>query len=122
MGKKCAAARAAKRNVLAVGVRPFQLASLERRLLMCVEHLQHGHLPDNLGTFGVHLDVPARADAETNATAAPSGLAAALLTALPALSSRPGAAAKLFLDFDGDTSTVWGEFAPGTTPAYDQDG
>src|SRR5687767_8676867 len=100
--------------------RSFQIASLERRLLMCVEHL-HGHLPEDLGTFGVELDVPHNADTLTDPSAT-SGLAAAPLTAIPALSSRPGAPAKLFLDFDGDVTSTWGQFAPGTTSAYDQDG
>jgi len=40
---------------------------------------------------------------------------------VPALSSRPGARAKLYLDFDGDFSTSWGSYSPGTTPAYTTD-
>lgn len=41
---------------------------------------------------------------------------------VPAYSSRPGAAAKLYLDFDGDVTNSWGSYSPGTTPAYDIDG
>jgi hypothetical protein len=40
----------------------------------------------------------------------------------PQLTSRPGAFAKLYLDFDGDFTPEWGGLAPGNTPAYDTDG
>src|SRR5437762_4425873 len=48
----------------------------------------------------------------------------ALLTALPVpqLSSRPGAAATLYLDFDGDTEAQWSSHANVVTPPYDTDG
>jgi hypothetical protein len=42
--------------------------------------------------------------------------------AVPVLNSNPTATAKLYLDFNGDTTATWGSFAPGTTPAYDYDG
>src|SRR5437773_3320769 len=47
-----------------------------------------------------------------------------LLTALavPQLSSRPGAAASLYLDFDGHLERQWGSHANVVTPAYDTDG
>lgn len=41
---------------------------------------------------------------------------------VPTYSSRPGANAKLYLDFDGDFTSIWGSYSPGTTPAYDIDG
>ncbi len=42
---------------------------------------------------------------------------------VPALSSRPGAQASLYIDFDGDFSSVpWAGSVPGATPAFDQDG
>jgi hypothetical protein len=44
------------------------------------------------------------------------------LSAIPALDSRASAAAKIYLDFNGDTSATWGSYRPGTTPAYDTDG
>lgn len=40
----------------------------------------------------------------------------------PALSSRPGAAATLYLDFDGHREQQWGSFANVNTPVYDTDG
>lgn len=43
------------------------------------------------------------------------------LSSLPVLNSRAGAAAQLFLDFNGDTTPNWGTYHPNTTPAYDQD-
>lgn len=45
-----------------------------------------------------------------------------LLSAVPALSSRPGATQKLYLDFDGDYTATWGTYHPNSTPAYDSDG
>lgn len=40
---------------------------------------------------------------------------------VPQFSSRPDARAKLYLDFDGDVTPLWINFAPGTTPAYTAD-
>ncbi|MDX1948449.1 MAG: choice-of-anchor D domain-containing protein [Pirellulaceae bacterium] len=41
---------------------------------------------------------------------------------IPALSSNPGAAATLFLDFDGNVESQWGSYSNAVTPAYDRDG
>jgi hypothetical protein len=41
---------------------------------------------------------------------------------VPQLSSRPGAAATIYLDFDGHFESSWGSFSNVTTPAYDRDG
>src|SRR6478735_6380478 len=41
---------------------------------------------------------------------------------VPQLSSRPGAAATIYLDFDGHTQASWGAFSNITSPAYDRDG
>src|SRR6266545_1689548 len=49
---------------------------------------------------------------------------------VPAYNSLPGAAAKFYLDFDGDVMPTWTvgypspitTYSPGTTPAYDIDG
>jgi len=43
------------------------------------------------------------------------------LSAIPSLSSRPGAPATLYLDFTGDSTDSWNQAAPGITPAYDTD-
>lgn len=40
---------------------------------------------------------------------------------VPQLTSRPGARAKMYLDFDGDFTPSWINYAPGTTPAYTAD-
>jgi hypothetical protein len=45
-----------------------------------------------------------------------------LMAAIPALSSRPAAYQKLYIDFNGDYTAKWGTYAPGSTPAYDTDG
>ena len=41
---------------------------------------------------------------------------------IAAVGRLPGAAATLYLDFDGDVTSSWGSYHPGTTPAFDQDG
>ena len=88
-------------------------------MLMCVDHAL-GHLPHDLGTFGVAYDAPLSAEATTSGS---TGVAYSTpLSAVPVLNSNPNATAKLFLDFNGDVTNSWGQFAPGTTPAYDQDG
>jgi hypothetical protein len=51
-----------------------------------------------------------------------SGLATFSLASIPALSSLLGAAATLYLDFDGHFEPVWGGWTNVTNPAYDVDG
>ncbi len=41
---------------------------------------------------------------------------------IPILSSRPGAAHTIYLDFDGNFDSVWGSYSNITTPEYDIDG
>ncbi len=41
---------------------------------------------------------------------------------VPVFNSRPSAPATLYLDFDGDYTAHWEQYAPLTTPAYDIDG
>ena len=41
---------------------------------------------------------------------------------IPTLNSRPGAKAKLFLDFDGDVARAWEGYDVTATPAYDSEG
>src|SRR5258705_11178588 len=40
---------------------------------------------------------------------------------VPQLSSRPGAAATIYLDFDGHTQASWGSFSNIISPAYSRD-
>jgi fibronectin type 3 domain-containing protein len=47
-----------------------------------------------------------------------SGGAAAAAASIPALSSRPGAPASLYLNFGGDTVASWLGYTPGVIPAY----
>lgn len=44
------------------------------------------------------------------------------LSSVPQLSSRPGAAVKVYLDFVGAAATNWGSYSVPATPAYDTDG
>jgi hypothetical protein len=92
------------------------VAALESRLMMHAGHVHDEPLPDLGISPAVSADVAV--GVTTNVTLA----AASPLTSVPALSSRPAAPAKLYLDFDGNTTATWGDMAPGTTPAYDSDG
>ena len=114
-----------KRPRLRAGRRPVGqplVSPLERRLLMCVQHADFDAAVDaGVGFFPAVQEAPALG--ESNALGAGGIAAAGLpLSSIPALSSRPSAVAKLFLDFDGDVTSRWGAYAPGTTPAYDGDG
>lgn len=48
--------------------------------------------------------------------------ATAAAASVPGYSSLPGAAASIYLDFDGFTESSWGDYRPGTTPAFDTNG
>src|SRR6266536_2649192 len=104
----------------------FEVVGLERRLLMCVDALGHDdggldELPSDLGTYpAIHEQATVTADGATTGSAT-TAAAGASLSGVPALSSHPTAYAKLYLDFDGDTTSTWGSYSPGTTPAYDTD-
>ena len=41
---------------------------------------------------------------------------------VPEFHSRPAAAARLYLDFNGDFTSQWGSHSPGATPAFDRNG
>jgi hypothetical protein len=102
--------------------RAVEIVSLEPRLLMCADgdELPGAHLPDDLGTYPA---ITEQATVTASTAGATSGaVAGASLASVPALDSRAGAYAKLYLDFNGDTTSTWGSYSPGTTPAYDTDG
>src|SRR5688500_1031922 len=69
--------------------------------------------PGSIGPFAL---VPSMYNSVVTAPASDGSLV------VPAYSSLPGAAATLYLDFDGDSTAVWGSYQPGDTPAYDIDG
>jgi hypothetical protein len=84
--------------------------ALEARRLFCMLHPGAPGSVDSLPT-SASMTISAEADLT------PSGAVA------PVYSSRPSAAAKLYLDFDGVDfgSTLWAGRAPGVRPAYDTD-
>lgn len=59
---------------------------------------------------------------ESGQSNAPAGSSVLTALAVPIYSSLPAASAKVYLDFDGDVTSNWGGYSPGTTPAYDTDG
>ena len=77
---------------------------------------------EDVGTFPAVSTTSANLN-DSGATAASAiGVATASLGDVPALDSKPGATAKLYLDFVGDDTPLWVDEVPGVTPAYDQDG
>jgi hypothetical protein len=110
----------------------LQLESLESRLLMTANSadpseftLSHGsgvcHCPVCTGK-GLELVPAFEAAATVSGTSTAAYAAINPLSALPQLSSRPEATAKVYLDFNGHTEAAWGEFRNVVTPAYDIDG
>jgi uncharacterized delta-60 repeat protein len=71
--------------------------------LPAIEHTASG--------AGMLVSAPSRAPAATNP-----------LTSIPILNSLPGAAASLYLDFNGHFDATWGSYRNVTTPVFDQDG
>lgn len=91
------------------------MTGLESRVLMCADHALFS---SELGSYPAITEPRGAAPAG----AAEPVAATVALGDVPALHSRPSAAAKLYLDFDGDVTATWGSDAPGTTPSYDTDG
>jgi hypothetical protein len=100
-----------------------EVASLERRIMMCADGDEMLNLPDNMGSYPAVEEQATVKAPTTLASGSSAAVAASLpLSSVPVLNSRPGAFAKLYLDFTGDTTSTWGTYRPGTTPAYDSDG
>ena len=103
----------------------MQMGGLERRVMMHVDPNNPTHvdeLPDDLGVFPVINSDLIHAGVPSSSVAGSAASASLPFSAVPAMESNPTAAAKLYLDFTGDTTSSWGSFRPGTTPAYDTDG
>jgi hypothetical protein len=73
-------------------------------------------------TAGPHLNNASLPAGELMYSSSAPSTASAGPLVVPAYNSRPSAAAKIFLDFDGDVTSNWNGYVPGTTPAYDTDG
>jgi len=105
----------------------LKLEPLEPRLLLAADTdpnsglLTHGGVCSCPICSGVGLEQyqPEAADVVSGAT---SGPVAASIAGLPQLSSRPGAAATIFLDFDGHTEAAWGSYYNVVTRVFDRDG
>src|SRR4051794_29506236 len=97
--------------------KPVQFQSLESRVLFCA---YHDGLGNEFGSFpAVHTNSNQSSNhAQTRTAAHGSGTS----LNVPALNSLVGGHATIYLDFDGDSSSSWGSYNPGTTPAYDIDG
>jgi hypothetical protein len=94
---------------------------LEDRRLMSGTAQHHDDAGPEAASFADFNVSPQAATSASTATVAASG-AKYSLSKVPALSSRPGAPATLYLDFNGDTTTAWGAYSPGKTPAMNADG
>jgi hypothetical protein len=76
--------------------------------------LSHGFEPEFTPVFLTGSEL---SGASTSGTSGGGSLAAALVP-VPAYSSLPGAAATLYLDFDGHYQAIWGSYSNITTAAY----
>jgi hypothetical protein len=107
--------------------RRLNVESLESRLLMAANLnsgdglMTHGGVCSCPICSGVGLD-QYEPEAATVVSGGSSGYAAASIAGLPQLSSKPGAAATIFLDFDGHTEPIWGSYFNVVTKVYDRDG
>jgi hypothetical protein len=115
---------ARKRTAVRGDRRRLALETLEPRALLTASPMDagelqfsgHGGLCQCPVCTGVGLShIPAVQQTATPAASNP-------LSSLPALASNPGAAAKLYLDFNGHFQASWGSFSNATTPVFDQDG
>ncbi len=105
---------------------PLKVEALEARLVPCADELGVGHVHAHDGHAGPELDaLPAVLDPQpVTSTGAESTTTAAAVAGLPlpVLNSLPGAAATLYLDFDGDYVSSWLGYSNISTPAFDTDG
>ena len=100
------------------------IESLETRLVPCVDDPLGHHDGAELHADEAHVDrLPPVEAGDTGGGSSPgAGAGAVTAFSVPTYSSRPGAAASLFLDFDGHFDAQWGSYSNITTPAYDTDG
>ena len=106
--------RKAKRNRVRLLVE-----QLETRCLLCITVGPDGQVvPDADGDYTVGS--PAINDPAIVSPAGGTGTSTSGATAagVPALSSRPGAPASLYLNFGGDNVSSWLGYSPGTIPAF----
>jgi fibronectin type 3 domain-containing protein len=92
---------------------------LEPRCLLCLTVGPDGNvIPDADGDYTVGS--PALVDSLANPSGGGSdpSLSSAVAASVPALSSRPGAPASIYLNFGGDTVANWLGYSPGTVPAF----
>lgn len=107
--------------------RRLNLERLEPRLLLAADTdpnrglLTHGGICSCPICSGVGLEQYQPEAAEV-VGGSPSGPVGAGIAGLPLLSSLPGAAATIFLDFDGHTEASWGSYTNVVTRVYDRDG
>src|SRR6185295_18165531 len=89
----------------------FELCELESRLLYCVEGSDFaGSLPTDGGKNNGSYSLPTKLTSiQVQGPFAGSGtLMANPLSSIPTLNSNSGAAASLYLDFNGSSATSWG--------------
>jgi hypothetical protein len=113
LNRKQPTASSARRSAT---IDPLEPRRLFAALAHADDHASHDHagdiciLPPPIATPpGTTTSSPARRTASSDAYE------------IPALSSRPSAAKRIFLDFDGDTINSWGGHQPGVLGAMDYD-
>src|SRR5215207_3356149 len=101
-------------------LRRLQFECLEIRNLLAVSAITHAASLLSSELCKCPICTGQGLTVETNGQL-PSSESSQPAASLSALSSNPGATAKLYLDFDGDYQETWGSYSNITTPAYDTD-
>lgn len=98
----------------------IRLVPLEPRILLSQDG--ENDLPHGAGLPCACPACSPRVDAADVISTEPSAAAVPVTGGVPAMSSRPSATAKIYLDFNGDIARQWGSYSVPATPAYDTDG
>ncbi len=95
------------------------LERLEDRTLLSAGHVRVSEPPDAAPGFEFYPAVTVEGTEPITTGVVANALP---LNSVPALSSNPSAADKIFLDFAGESAQPWGGYSVTDTPAFDQDG
>ncbi len=118
--------RSRRDNVGSARLQPVEISPLEPRLLL-QGVVAEAKIHPSPHTRAAHFDKVHKAarmlggSSTTSSTTTAMAVGSSLLTSVPVLNSKPGASAKLYLDFDGEAATYWDGYNVTATPAYDQD-
>ncbi len=108
--------------------RKLQVESLEPRLLMTAASSDSSELVSTNGLWcacpictGRDLNLTTESSTTTGTTSTTTVATSSPISSIPQLSSRAGAAATIYLDFNGHSQSTWGQWSNAVTPVYSRD-